>query len=873
MRVSIDWPLCARDAELAAITAALDRTRSVLLAGSAGVGKTRLARTALVARESGWSVRWLAASASSAAIPLGVFAPVLGASPEDSVGTPDLLGHVYACLRAQRRIVLGIDDAHHLDEVSASLVHKLVVERAVPLIITLRTDEPVPRAVARIAENGLVARIDVRPLTAAQTATVLEAVLGGRVATDTVRQLHEVTGGNLLWLRHLVAGEREAVRLAVKDGLWVWSGRPQLTPALVDLIDMRIGPVAQGVRPVIELVALGEPLPLAALEALTTAERVRAALGRGLVQVADSAVDHEVRLAHPLYGEVIRARIDELRTRRLCGDLATVLAEHRDDGPTTVLRRSVLLLDSDLIPDPNLLTTAAQHATRQGDVDLSLRLLRAACGYGGGVEAHLGLAFALSHNSRFAEAEPVFAAAMQRAGDGAERNRVVHFHAMNLFFGLLRIEEAISMLESAAAAGESPEILSVRAFFDAAGGRWSAVEPVARRVLDLRSVGARAEVLATYALAIMCGVVGRAEQLPTLCARGRAAARRSSDMIQMQGNLSRIEALGLTLAGCPPDIRAGITSMRESSAGPSGRLRLASLEGILELAVGRVDRAVPLLRESRLFTVGHSGGITTIFEALLALACGAAGDAAGAREALQRAEQHRHPGCTFMDPLVELGRAWVAAAEGAVSTAITTAQAAAQFAADSGQWAVEMYSRHAGVCFGDTTQASRLRELSTVVDGPRVRLAAGHAEALTAADPDALIAASHGFQVAELLLPAADAAAQAAQLYIRHRDNAPATRAAARARSLATECGARTPALLSADDPLSLSDRQREIGTLAAGLTNKQIAEKLSVSLRTVEGHIYHACLRLNLPNRAALAAYLTATRGHAERGQLPRDR
>ncbi|HWN35409.1 MAG TPA: helix-turn-helix transcriptional regulator [Pseudonocardia sp.] len=37
-------------------------------------------------------------------------------------------------------------------------------------------------------------------------------------------------------------------------------------------------------------------------------------------------------------------------------------------------------------------------------------------------------------------------------------------------------------------------------------------------------------------------------------------------------------------------------------------------------------------------------------------------------------------------------------------------------------------------------------------------------------------------------------------------------------------------------------------------MSNKQIAERLHVSVRTVEGHVYRACTRLGLTDRAALA-------------------
>lgn len=82
---------------------------------------------------------------------------------------------------------------------------------------------------------------------------------------------------------------------------------------------------------------------------------------------------------------------------------------------------------------------------------------------------------------------------------------------------------------------------------------------------------------------------------------------------------------------------------------------------------------------------------------------------------------------------------------------------------------------------------------------------------------------------------------------------------AARAGALAKQCGgARTPALLQAAEPLSLTDRQREIVMLVGeGLTTQVVAERLNVSVRTVEGHIYRAMAKTGVANRDDLAALL----------------
>ena len=103
----------------------------------------------------------------------------------------------------------------------------------------------------------------------------------------------------------------------------------------------------------------------------------------------------------------------------------------------------------------------------------------------------------------------------------------------------------------------------------------------------------------------------------------------------------------------------------------------------------------------------------------------------------------------------------------------------------------------------------------------------------------------------------ADASAQATTAYTHRGLRGSANTAAARAHRLAKDCeGARTPALALAARPLPLTARQREIGSLVArGLSNQQIADRLTMSVRTVEGHIYRAASKLGFTNRAEFAA------------------
>ncbi|MFI9611607.1 LuxR C-terminal-related transcriptional regulator [Streptomyces sp. NPDC052023] len=128
---------------------------------------------------------------------------------------------------------------------------------------------------------------------------------------------------------------------------------------------------------------------------------------------------------------------------------------------------------------------------------------------------------------------------------------------------------------------------------------------------------------------------------------------------------------------------------------------------------------------------------------------------------------------------------------------------------------------------------------------------AEHADALARGDGPALDRAARRLEERGFLLFAAEAHAQAVRA---HRDPRAARTSRSRAAALARRCqGARTPAL-SGFALGELTARQRQIVTLAAaGLSNRQIAEQLTLSVRTVGNHLYSAYARLGTGDRAAL--------------------
>jgi hypothetical protein len=141
--------------------------------------------------------------------------------------------------------------------------------------------------------------------------------------------------------------------------------RAVVAPALIELIESRIGALPPAIGAVIDALAVGEPIELGPLARITDPAAVEEADARGLITL-DHQVDGgvEVRIAHPLYGEVRRERAPATRLRRLRGLVAKELAAGDDRADMRIiLRRATLMLDSDLDPDPQLLLAGARTAS------------------------------------------------------------------------------------------------------------------------------------------------------------------------------------------------------------------------------------------------------------------------------------------------------------------------------------------------------------------------------------------------------------------------------------------------------------------------------------------------------------------------------
>ena len=158
-------------------------------------------------------------------------------------------------------LVLGVDDAHLLDAMSAALVHQFALQANGFVVVTIRTGGPAtPDPVVALWKDGLAERLEIQPLGRDEADELVACGLRGQVDGTTLDWLWRLRRGNPLFLRELILGGLASGALSVASGVWRWDGPMIAPPRLIELVEACLGGLDSPERDLLELVAFGEPL-------------------------------------------------------------------------------------------------------------------------------------------------------------------------------------------------------------------------------------------------------------------------------------------------------------------------------------------------------------------------------------------------------------------------------------------------------------------------------------------------------------------------------------------------------------------------------------------------------------------------------------
>jgi DNA-binding CsgD family transcriptional regulator len=840
------------------------------------VGKTRLAQEILRRAETdGWATRWIVASLGSGTLPLGAFTPLL---PNlRGVSHFELLGRVAAHLVAQAEgghLLLGVDDAQWLDETSAALVHQLATTGAAFVVLTVRRAVPVPDPITAFWKDGLGVRLEVMPLARAESHELVAAVLDGPIDGTTLHELFEYSRGNVLFLRELVLGGLANGQLAASGGVWRWSGPVTASPRLVELIEARMSWLSPIQRAALEVVAFGEPLPAEVVEAM--GEDITAPLDAleraGLIAVEPAGRRLPLRLAHPLYGEVLRAQTPVLRARAVHRQLARALAAQGELDPTDTMRVVTWRLAGGERGEPLGLTVAADHALQSLDHHRAEELARAAIVAGAGPPARRILAIALARRGQAPQAEVMFASITAGELEDADRVSTAIARAVNLQWRLGRAGDATAVLDNAIGnvgdPGKRAELLAVKAGFLVYDLNCAEALRLVRPMLDKPDVDPFARLRALAVASEALAATGRCDAAAALAQQALELAARmpqADALLRLSLNIAQVsstlwagrlaEARALAEAG----YRAAIArhSSFETAAFAGWLAAVARSEGRLETARTLTRQAVergraPDVRAFRRFLPR--------LLAELARTTAMCGDVPGAEAARDEAHALDDPPSGIGQFWAAMAEPWIAASRGATSRAVVLSLRVADQAADLGLATLQLVALHDAIRFDPAADlAPRITRLAAKVEGPLPASYATHARALAAGDGVGLDQVAEQFSTHGAVLLAAEAATHAAIAHRRHGATTNALASANRARTWASQCeGTRTPALRLLEAPPELTPREQEIARLAAGGdSSKDIARQLAISARTVDNALHDVYTKLGIKRRTDLRPIL----------------
>lgn len=410
------WPFVGRGAELDQIRSSFadPGAAGFVVVGDAGVGKTRLAREALdlfAADDS--EVVWVAATRAAGSIPFGAVAHLM---PDD--WSPDgnrlsVLSVIAARVRAwskRRRVVIGVDDAHLLDDGSAAVLAHLAAQRLAFLLVTVRNGGGSSDAITALWKDGSARRFELATLSTGSVDRLIDHALPGDIEGYSRGLCHRTAAGNPLALKELLLGAIDGGALRQRHGVWRFEGRFSPTGRIRELAAERLRTIDPDAQLVLELLACGEPLGMASLERLAGHAAVEAAEACGLVTLERTGARVSLGLAHPLYGEVLRETMSASRARQLWRRLAGALMAGPMRRRGDALRAGLWQVEGGEVVHPDIVRLGARDAMDRADLELAERLARAARAAEPGDEIDRLLAEILALRGRGVEARAVLPA-------------------------------------------------------------------------------------------------------------------------------------------------------------------------------------------------------------------------------------------------------------------------------------------------------------------------------------------------------------------------------------------------------------------------------------------------------------------------------
>lgn len=842
-----------------------------VVVGAPGVGKTFLARKALERLDDGYLVVQVKGSSISASTPYGALRPLLTDLEEGCAEHPlRVVAGLARLLRDRakgRNIVLFVDNAEGLDELAALVINRLTVHGTVRLLATGEDLLAAPGDLVSLWKDRLIGRTDVGAYSLAEAVQWLRSFCAAEVSTAAAAAFWNASRGNPRVFELILRDQIDAGTFIEDDGVWVLTNSTFVYGANSrDAVRAWVNPESEAERQVLELLALSGGMPLNTLLRLCSAEALDSLIGRGRLDVA-SGRRPLVRLSNPLAERAIRQRVPSGRSRELCR-LAAVTQRAADRSAAEALEMARWALDCGEALSAQEARDAARLANFAGQPQQALRFVELL------TPPERGTALALQ------------ARAYAALGEVAKAEQLLSpdaLDAMDLPLGCWVETMLVRCSVLAARPGRGPE---ARAALDRVEVRLNGPEAassqgaagiaalredlaLATAELDLGEGRYRQATDALSRLYPACTTRGKTVHAATLLWQAWTIGGRHADAralvldVQMRFTAEELaavsarstdQALICVLLGAAPDpqLRRGPEAERFGDGIAVVAVALTELaEGALDAYCGRAERALQRLlpAHSQLGQLDTSGA-QALASAAIAYCYALLRENDKALQYLRSVElDGRCPSQLSLSVrsfFQVLASAELASKEKAGVRLLGLAEEERR----RGAKLPELVFLCAAVRHGCRGAAARLVAASAAVQGQFADASRLFGTGILEQDSAVLLEAAEAAAGMGDDLFARDAAREAQRVADAAGDRAAARAARRRISSSVQKLGV----MPTEEDGPTLTAREHEVAQrAAAGESNKAIAAKMFISVRTVEGHLYQIYGKLQVTNRADL--------------------
>lgn len=865
---------------------------SIVLAPE-GMGKSALAEEVLRRLEGIVTPYRIHSSPVLARIPYGALTPFMERALAEDLDSPlVVLRNIRKWFRVraeagQTQALLVVEDAHHLDEASSHVLVQLAMSGELRLLVLSRIRSANIQELLSLARDGLLARLDLEPLSRDAVHRLCVQELGGTVLRASSAVLAQVSGGNPLYAKALLDGARRRGELLQRNGSWYLRTLPAaLEPTVQDLAKRLLASRSDEERAALEAVALAKILPRPALSAVAGPSAVQALVDEGLLlQVPD--VPDQLQLAQPLHAHAIRSLVPPVRSIEIRRQLM--------QGSGHALRFQNTLyaawaLDCGEAPEPFELLQAARSANAEGDAELALRLAQAVPADALAARARIEAAVAHLALGNLSDARAGLEDAVSGAADVETLDMAVlataqlaacsEFAAERLR-ALARDWSAREALLGGTGSGTSRErwvaagqsVLALWARI-ADGNLLTPGETAAvtRKLLDEDAANPERTAdrtgLRALGYALVCEVHTAAGATSEALRASEEAARELAANPQVQsrvrGTVWVRRAFALLHAGNFEEL--GELLAAELRTAPHYLLAyggsIGVVEGALEIHQGRFRKGLRRLKPAIAALRFRDP------ERLLPYALAVGGYAAVVVEddspAASFARELRGLGYSGPKGLELTARAFAAAAlspQGGEEPPPPQVRALAEEARALGQFAAEKDILELALAVGDLKQARRLMDLTDGFEGGEAAALHAYAAAVAADNPERMVTAADEAVRRRKYLVAVECIGHAIRYYGAHNNLRRQRALIQQLRRRREELAGVTVSYLSPSvHQVRLTRREHEIvELLLEGAGTKDIAAKFTLSQRTVEGHVYRIYVKLGISKRTELEAVYRA--------------